>query len=335
MTLLSIFNIGFSIIIAATLFIAYAGFLKNINKSWLALSSGSLLLSGLACAQYVHYVFFTQGIAPMETTFYRFLILMMPSMFYFFSRSILFPEQAPKALDALHLLPIAAAFIAPRVVAIPLAFLIGMFYTLWIARIVHRLMSYRKRFNLVLVFYGFCTIIAITSLALGISVARTDSAYFYYFYCNGIGLGFAAVVATLVIFPTILDEINEVVQLSYSVTTLGNVDLKQSLQKLESLMNADKLYQNENLSLSALAEAMQLSSHQLSELINTQFDISFSQYIRQQRIEAAQQLLVNEPKSSVLSIGMEVGFKSQSNFYAAFKEIAGESPGSYRKNPKK
>lgn len=80
---------------------------------------------------------------------------------------------------------------------------------------------------------------------------------------------------------------------------------------------------------------MDLSSHQLSELINTQFDISFSQYIRQQRIEAAQQLLVNEPKYSVLSIGMEVGFKSQSNFYAAFKEIAGESPGSYRKNPKK
>ena len=335
MTLLSIFNIGFSIIIAATLFIAYAGFLKNINKSWLALSSGSLLLSGLACAQYVHYVFFTQGIAPMETTFYRFLILMMPSMFYFFSRSILFPEQAPKALDALHLLPIAAAFIAPRVVAIPLAFLIGMFYTLWIARIVYRLMSYRKRFNLVLAFYGFCTVIAITSLALGISVAKSDSAYFYYFYCNGIGLGFAAVVATLVIFPTVLDEITEVVQLSYSNSTLGNIDVPESLQKLEALMNADRLYQNESLSLSALAEAMEISGHQLSELINSQYDISFSQYIRQQRVEAAKQLLINEPKSSVLSIGMEVGFKSQSNFYAAFKEIAGESPGSYRKTPKK
>jgi len=335
MTLLSIFNIGFSIIIAATLFFSYAFFLNNINKSWLAISSCALLLGGLGAAQYCHYVLLTGGEPPMQSTFYRLLILMMPSMFFFFSRAILFPEQNPKLIDALHLLPITAAFIAPRIIAIPLAFIIGMLYTLWIARIVYRLMTYRKRFDLVLAFYGFCTVIAITSVVLGISVARTDSAYFYYFYCNGIGLGFAAVVATLIIFPNILDELSEIVQLSYANSTLGTIDIKASLTQLEHLMNADKLYQNENLSLSALAEAMELSSHQLSELINTRFDISFSQYIRQQRIEAAQQLLVNEPKSSVLSIGMEVGFKSQSNFYAAFKEIAGESPGSYRKNPKK
>ena len=35
---------------------------------------------------------------------------------------------------------------------------------------------------------------------------------------------------------------------------------------------------------------------------------------------------------SVGGISMEVGFKSQSSFYAAFKELTGESPGNYRKN---
>jgi AraC-like DNA-binding protein len=41
--------------------------------------------------------------------------------------------------------------------------------------------------------------------------------------------------------------------------------------------------------------------------------------------------LVDEPKSSVLSIGLSVGFNSQSNFYTAFREIAGQTPAQYRK----
>ena len=43
-------------------------------------------------------------------------------------------------------------------------------------------------------------------------------------------------------------------------------------------------------------------------------------------------MLRTDDKSSVLSISMMTGFKSQSNFYTAFKEVTGESPGEYRKN---
>jgi hypothetical protein len=45
----------------------------------------------------------------------------------------------------------------------------------------------------------------------------------------------------------------------------------------------------------------------------------------------AKVLLLGEPDSSVLAISLETGFKSQSNFYAAFKEITNQSPGQYRK----
>jgi len=96
------------------------------------------------------------------------------------------------------------------------------------------------------------------------------------------------------------------------------------------LMTESKIYQNDNLSLSLLAESMSLNSHQLSELINTGYGVSFSRYIREKRVELAKNLLINEPKSSVLAISLETGFKSQSNFYAAFKEITGKSPGAYR-----
>ena len=45
-------------------------------------------------------------------------------------------------------------------------------------------------------------------------------------------------------------------------------------------------------------------------------------------------LWVAEPSASVLSVGLSVGFTSQSNFYEAFREIEGMTPGQYRKlNP--
>jgi AraC-like DNA-binding protein len=44
---------------------------------------------------------------------------------------------------------------------------------------------------------------------------------------------------------------------------------------------------------------------------------------------------VLEPESSVLSIGLSVGFSTQSNFYTAFRDIVGLAPGQYRKQLQK
>jgi len=140
------------------------------------------------------------------------------------------------------------------------------------------------------------------------------------------------VIATLIAIPTVLNDIDEVVRIGYSNSTLSNLNIAECKIKLEALMNSAKMYQNENLSLAILSQEMNISNHQLSELINSEFDVGFSQYIRNQRIQAAKQLLISDVDVSILSISMEVGFKSQSNFYAAFKESTGISPGSYRKS---
>ncbi|NQZ06546.1 MAG: AraC family transcriptional regulator, partial [Algicola sp.] len=63
----------------------------------------------------------------------------------------------------------------------------------------------------------------------------------------------------------------------------------------------------------------------------TEYGVNFSRYIRERRVDAAKVLLLGEPDSSVLAISLETGFKSQSNFYAAFKEITNQSPGQFRK----
>ena len=95
-------------------------------------------------------------------------------------------------------------------------------------------------------------------------------------------------------------------------------------------MQQETVYTQSDLDLPGLAKAVGLSSHQLSELINSRLGKNFSRYLREHRVEAAQKMLLNEPSASVLSVGLSVGFTSQSNFYDAFREITGMTPGKFR-----
>ena len=139
------------------------------------------------------------------------------------------------------------------------------------------------------------------------------------------------VVAALLVFPELLNDIMLATEIAYAKSKLIGVDTASKLAELKDLMIADKHYENENLNLTMVADLLELNSHQLSELINTHHQCSFPQYVRQHRIEAAKELLISEPNASVLSISMMTGFKSQSSFYNAFKELTNESPASYRK----
>jgi len=158
-----------------------------------------------------------------------------------------------------------------------------------------------------------------------------DHYYFYHFYCNAIGTAFAIIVAALISNPDLIGDMQEAARIRYGASTLREVDVEACLRKLESLMTVSKVYQNDSLSLPSLAADLGLSSHQLSELINTRLGVGFSKYIRDRRIAAAQELLISAPSQSILSISMDTGFRSQSSFYAAFKEVTGQSPGDYRK----
>lgn len=96
-------------------------------------------------------------------------------------------------------------------------------------------------------------------------------------------------------------------------------------------MQIDQIFTEPGLGLSSLAERLGLNSHQLSELMNTRLGKSFSRYLREQRVSAAKVMLHAERSASVLSVGLSVGFTSQSNFYEAFREIEGMTPGQFRK----
>jgi AraC-like DNA-binding protein len=263
---------------------------------------------------------------------YRFWLFLVPPMFYFFSRAVLLQGVKTHPLLLFHLTPLLFNFIGRYELAITLIFLVGTGYSFWFANLIYSLRAQRKRFRVEMFFFAFFSILAMFVLIMGVSVPYIDNTYFYLFYMNSIALAFILIMTSLLVFPDLLNELAAVATLSYAVSTLKDVDTEASVRKLDDLMSSSKLYQNENLNLAMAAEAMGMTSHQLSELINVHFGMSFSRYIREQRIRHAKSLLASEPDSSILAISLETGFKSQSNFYAAFKEFTGQSPGDYRKS---
>jgi AraC-like DNA-binding protein len=150
-------------------------------------------------------------------------------------------------------------------------------------------------------------------------------------YSTQIALGFALVTWLLWAVPDIVTKTREAVAASYARSSLDRVDIPGVTQRLQALFGEEHVYRDESLNLARTAELIGLSPHQLSELINTHYGVGFSRFVRQHRVSAARRMLVEEPRASVLSVGLSVGFGSQSTFYVAFREEVGLVPGEYRR----
>lgn len=328
---LSILLAGFSIFACLILLAAYLFFLPNMRKSIEGKIACCALLISLMLLQFGHYSYFAQNIALLEHRAYGGLLMIVPAIFYFFSRFILLPDAGARKIDLVHILLPLCSVVLPISVLPPLAFLVGTVYTFWFVRVVFSFRSQSGRFKFELFFFGMFALMAFAALILGLSLPYLDATVFYHSYSNAVSIAILSIMAALIFFPELLSDILLITELAYTQSKLGNVDIDLKVDELERLMRTDKYFQNEEMNITHLAECLGLSSHQLSELINTRYGYGFPRFVREHRVREAKRLLVLEPDSSILSISMQVGFKSQSNFYTAFKEISGESPGSYRK----
>ena len=117
----------------------------------------------------------------------------------------------------------------------------------------------------------------------------------------------------------------------YLQSRLAGVDLEQLERRLSELMDGERVYRREDLSLPALAALLQTTPHRLSEYLNNHQQISFSEFVNRRRVEASRELLRTRPDQTVLSIAYDVGFNSKSAFNKAFVRYTGVSPTEFRK----
>lgn len=164
------------------------------------------------------------------------------------------------------------------------------------------------------------------------------------FYLTGWFILVMAVFGTLVIFFTYrwftsLPQKRKERDRKYKESLLTPAMAQAYLRKLHRIMDTEKPYLNENLTLGELARRIGIPDKQLSQIINQHRNENFKNFINRHRIEEAKKKILDprEKDFVLLKIAYDVGFNSKSVFNAAFKKFTKMSPSQYRKkhNPPK
>ncbi|RYE35458.1 MAG: AraC family transcriptional regulator, partial [Sphingobacteriales bacterium] len=116
----------------------------------------------------------------------------------------------------------------------------------------------------------------------------------------------------------------------YADKKLNDEEVRQITSKLNQVIVEKELFKNPNLKVSDLAKVVNISGHQLSQILNEGIDKNFTLFINEYRINDACKLLLSSTNLTVEAVAYEVGFNAKSTFFAAFKKMKGLTPSAYQ-----
>jgi len=134
--------------------------------------------------------------------------------------------------------------------------------------------------------------------------------------------------------PEVQAEEVQNVPKKYIKSGLSEEKAKEYVANLIEIMEKEKPYLNSELTLGGLAELLSIPAHNLSEVINTQLNQSFFDFINSYRVNKVKFDLGDPAKNNLtlLAIAMEAGFNSKSSFNTIFKKHTGLTPSGYKKS---
>ncbi len=106
----------------------------------------------------------------------------------------------------------------------------------------------------------------------------------------------------------------------------------KGLEQIKDIMVKQKPYKEADFSLDQLAKKVSLSSHHLSQIINTEMKMTFTDFINFYRIQEAQ-IILKEPEQKNLKVetlAYDLGYQSKSAFFNAFKRYTNTTPARFR-----
>jgi YesN/AraC family two-component response regulator len=127
------------------------------------------------------------------------------------------------------------------------------------------------------------------------------------------------------LFMQMLIEVNRIYSKNKSIIT----DSFNSNDKVVEILDFINTHLEQKITLDLLENMFYVNKYYLCHIFKLNTGFAVNEYINYKRIMKAQELL--NQKVSVLEVSDAVGFGDYSNFYKAFKKIAGCSPKKYVK----
>ena len=115
---------------------------------------------------------------------------------------------------------------------------------------------------------------------------------------------------------------------------LSDIESNILQDKLNSLMENDKAFLNNNLTLKDVSVTLNTSTNNISWLLNNVYNLTFYDFINQYRIKEFIQKVENNEhlQHTILAMSLDAGFNSKSTFNKAFKVFMKDTPSNYIKN---
>lgn len=120
----------------------------------------------------------------------------------------------------------------------------------------------------------------------------------------------------------------------YEKSSLSEERKAEILNKVTALLEKDKYFSRNTLSLAELAKAANEPTHYISQVINEKLDKNFFDLLSGYRISEAKKMLHDKAgeQLTIEEIAEQVGYNSKAAFNKAFKAITGLTPSEFRKN---
>jgi AraC-like DNA-binding protein len=119
----------------------------------------------------------------------------------------------------------------------------------------------------------------------------------------------------------------------YQRARLGIEEGQRYKIALMEAMEAQELYLDCDLTLPDLARASGVAAPQISQVLNGQMNQNFFSFVNSYRVQLARRLLLDPETSGrpIVELAVEVGFKSKSSFYDAFKRATKMTPTQFKR----
>lgn len=129
---------------------------------------------------------------------------------------------------------------------------------------------------------------------------------------------------------------NELVEAEGKIEHKSNTNVlhDELIMRINQVMNDESVFCNPEFSLATLAKLAQSNTSYVSQAINTTYNKNFRSFVNEYRIKEAMKRMKNNDtykNYSIQGISESVGYKSVSNFIAAFKKHTGMTPSLYQK----